>query len=52
MKLSWLVVLAALALGGCLSFSSSDPQPPNKTTVVVPQGSTVTCSNGAAPPCQ
>jgi hypothetical protein len=51
MKLSWIIVLLALGLGGCLSFSSSDPNPPNKTTVVVPPGSTVTCSNGTAPPC-
>ena len=37
-----------LALGGCLSFSSSNPRPPaNNTTIVVPPGSTVVCSNGA-----
>jgi hypothetical protein len=39
MQSSWLVVLAALALGAC-SFSSSSPSSPAKTTVVVPQGST------------
>jgi hypothetical protein len=49
MKSSWLVVLLALALGGCFSFSSSDPPPPSKTTIVVPQGSTATCSPS---PCQ
>jgi hypothetical protein len=36
MKWSWLVVLAPLALAGCLSFSSSNPPPPSHTTVVVP----------------
>jgi hypothetical protein len=46
-------LLLPLALGGCLSFSSSDPSPPkSNTTIVVPPGSTVVCSNGMAPPCQ
>ncbi len=35
--LSLAVVLLPLALGGCFSFSSSNPSPPNHTTVVVPQ---------------
>lgn len=30
------LVLALLALGGCVSFSSSNPNPPPPTTVVVP----------------
>lgn len=43
MRLALLVLLLPLALGGCLSFSSSDPSPPaHNTTVVVPPGSTVT----------
>lgn len=46
-----LAVLLPLLLGGCLSFSSSDPSPPPRTTVVVPPGSTVVCPNGGAPPC-
>jgi hypothetical protein len=48
-KLRIAVLVLPLALAGCLSFSSSDPPPPNKTTVVVPQGSTATCSPS---PCQ
>ena len=52
MRVSWIAVLVPLALGGCLSFSSTNPSPPANTTVVVPQGSTTTCSNGTAPPCQ
>jgi hypothetical protein len=50
MKSSWLPLLLALALGAC-SYSSSDPRPPKQTTIVVPQGSTVTCANGSPPPC-
>ena len=41
-----------LALGGCLSFSSNPRPPANNTTIVVPPGSIVVCSNGARPPCQ
>jgi hypothetical protein len=38
MPRSWLIaLLAPFALAGCLSFSSSDPRPPDHTTVVVPQ---------------
>jgi len=49
MQRSFLVaLLLPLTLAGCLSFSSS-PQPDNKTTVVVPQGSTVVCNPS---PCQ
>lgn len=37
-----IATLLPLALAGCVSFSSSDPNPPAKTTVVVPpQGATV-----------
>jgi hypothetical protein len=49
MKKLLLAVLLPLSLGGCLSFSSSPP--PKNTTVVVPQGSSVTCSNGQPGPC-
>jgi hypothetical protein len=50
------LLLAPLALGGCLSFTSeSHPAaPPQNTTVVVPpSGSTTTvvCPNGAPAPC-
>jgi len=41
-----LLLLLPLALAGCVSFSSSDPNPPNKTTVVVPQPGTTVCSPG------
>lgn len=37
-----IAIMLPLALGGCLSFSSSDPSPPPRTTVVVPAQSTVT----------
>ena len=48
-----IVILLPVTLIGCLSFSSSDPAPPKgNTTIVVPQGSTVVCANGRAPPCQ
>lgn len=49
--LSFVLLLATLALGGCLSFSSGDPSPPSHATVVVPPGSAVVCANGTAPPC-
>jgi hypothetical protein len=48
MKKLLIAVVLPLSLAGCLSFSSSEPP---KTTVVVPPGSTVTCSNGMAGPC-
>jgi hypothetical protein len=42
MRLALLTLLLPLALGGCLSFSSSDPpKPAPNTTIVVPPGSTV-----------
>ena len=45
----FLALIVPLALGGC--FSYSDSPPPTHTTVVVPQGSVVTCGTGAVPPC-
>ena len=44
-------MVAAGLLAGCIS--SSSPNPPQKTTVVVPQGSTTrtVCENGNPPPC-
>ena len=55
MRFATFVLLLPLALGGCLSFTSS-PQPPKQTIVVppatvVPPGSSVVCSNGLQPPC-
>ena len=52
MRRSWIIAFALpLALGGCLSFSSSDPRPPDHTTVVVPQDQTprTVCDGGT--PC-
>jgi hypothetical protein len=45
-----IALIVPLSLGGCFSYTST-PTPPAHTTVVVPQGSTVTCANGAVPPC-
>jgi hypothetical protein len=45
-----LVALIPLGLSGCLSFHDESP-PPKNTTIVVPPGSTVSCSNGQMPPC-
>ncbi len=47
-----LVLLIPLALGGCLSFSSSNPQPAPPPTVVVQPSAPTTCPNGSVPPCQ
>ena len=49
MRLCLALFLASLGLSGCIS--SSSPPPPATNTVVVPQGSTVVCPNGYAPPC-
>lgn len=47
-----IALLVPLALGGCFSYTdATQPPPPTHTTVVVPQGATVTCPNGAVPPC-
>jgi hypothetical protein len=43
-----LAMAMALALGGCISFSSSAPP---RQTIVVPSNTTIVCSNGAQPPC-
>jgi hypothetical protein len=45
-----LIALLPLGLAGCLSFHDSSP-PPTHTTIVVPPGSAVTCSNGQPGPC-
>jgi hypothetical protein len=36
MRQAVLLILAAVSLAGCLSFSSSNPNPPPANTVVVP----------------
>jgi len=41
-------LIVPLALSGCFSYQDA---PPQRTTIVVPPGSTVMCSNGMAPPC-
>lgn len=45
-----LVALIPLGLGGCLSIHDNPP-PARNTTIVVPPGSTATCSNGQLAPC-
>lgn len=40
----------SLGLGGCIS--SSNPNPPANTTIIVPSGSTAVCADGTAPPCR
>jgi hypothetical protein len=50
-RLSLIVLFLPLALAGCLSFSSSDPNPPPRTTVVVPQSSTVPPGTVCVSPC-
>ncbi|GJG98030.1 hypothetical protein [Cupriavidus pauculus] len=41
------LLLLPMVLAGCVSFSSSDPNPPQRTTVVTPPpGSTTVCSPG------
>ncbi len=47
-----LILLIFLALGGCISFSSSSPRPPASNTVLLPPGATVVCSDGTRPPCR
>ncbi len=44
-------ILLPLSLAGCFSYQDSPPQQPNNTTVIVPPGSTVSCTNGLPPPC-
>jgi hypothetical protein len=52
MKILSALVLASAMLCGCIS--SGSPNPPAKTTVVVPSGSTTTvvCEDGTSPPCR
>ena len=50
-RLTLIVFLLPLALAGCLSFSSSDPNPPPRQTVVVPQSSTVPPGTVCIAPC-
>lgn len=52
MKVLSALVIASAMLCGCIS--SGSPNPPAKTTIVVPPGSTstVVCQDGTAPPCQ
>jgi hypothetical protein len=50
MKKLLLTALIPLGLGGCISYSDSPPAP-RSTTIVVPPGSTVTCTNGQLGPC-
>ena len=50
-RLTLTVFLLPLALAGCLSFSSSDPNPPARETVVVPQSSTVPPGTVCVAPC-
>ena len=64
MKIASCFLVAAALLSGCIS--SSDPNPPAKTTVVVPSNApakttvvvppnsttTVVCQDGTRPPCQ
>jgi len=53
-----LLVLAPLALGGCLNVDTTHPAQPTSTTVVVPPTSSTTstttttvCPSGAPAPC-
>lgn len=45
-------LLLPLALGACVSFSSSNPPPPATSTIVVPAGTTVVCADGSSLPCR
>lgn len=49
MRLGVLLLLALFGLTGCLVIGGGSP--PAKTTVVVPQGATVTCTNANGTPC-
>jgi hypothetical protein len=44
-----IVLLFLPAITGCVSLSSSNPSPPNNTTVVVPSDSRLVCNPG---PCR
>ena len=45
------VLLSVLALTGCISLGLGDGGQPQHTTVIVPQGATVTCTNQNGTPC-
>jgi hypothetical protein len=51
MKVLCSALMVMWGVSGCIS--SSNPSPPAKTTVVVPQnsGTTVVCQDGSKPPC-
>jgi hypothetical protein len=49
MKKLLLAALLPLTLGGCVSLH--EDAPPKNATIVVPPGSTVSCSNGLPGPC-
>jgi hypothetical protein len=51
MKILSALAFTAVLLSGCIS--SGSPNPPAKTTIVVPEGSTTTvvCQDGSRPPC-
>ncbi|KWR86907.1 hypothetical protein RN01_01385 [Cupriavidus sp. SHE] len=44
-----LILMLPICLAGCVSFSSSDPSPPQKTTVVTPAPGTTTTICSPAP---
>jgi hypothetical protein len=46
-----IALMVPLMLAGCLSFSSSDPNPPPPRTVVVPQQSPVPPGTVCVAPC-
>jgi len=50
MRNSLLLLGVLLGLSGCISLGGGDP--PQRTTVIVPQGSTVTCTNQNGTACQ
>jgi hypothetical protein len=50
MKRVMLAVLVPLALAACIDVHENPP-PPKNATIVVPPGSTVSCSNGMPGPC-
>lgn len=51
MRLSALLLLLLFGVTGCVSYSGFS-RSPAQTTIVVPPGSTVICSDGSAPPCR
>jgi hypothetical protein len=50
MRVKFLLLGLMLGLSGCISFGGGAP--PEKTTIIVPQGATVTCTNQNGTPCQ